>query len=449
MKEHGRAQVRARWRGGRHRGLKARLFFWFLGTIVIAVVSATVATQVFEPEQEPAGATISRNVQFRLSRQWNDRAATDAYVAELRENTGVDLQIERDPTKVPKHAHRGPRGARGIVFDGSRGYLPIQQDGVVVGALTFPVGGPRHRLLTVSLALVVFVGVLAAAARRVAGRLSLPLEEVAQTAERFGKGELSARTNMAAYVGRGALADEVRALGIAFDDMASRIERTVQGQRELLGAISHELRSPLGRAKVALEIAKESSDPSFTVLERELDAVDAILGDLLFAARAGLTDLRREPVEVASWLSATFEGDDVRIEVTERALGRHALLDRGLFARAITNLVQNARNHGDAAIGPVTISLDRQGDTLVIAVSDRGPGFAEDVLPHAFEPFVRGSVARTPEASRSTGLGLTLVKRIVEAHGGTVAASNVTVDHAVRGARVELVLPIRGADASS
>src|SRR5207253_5203646 len=136
--------------------------------------------------------------------------------------------------------------------------------------------------------------------RAVSRRLAWPLEDVADAAERFGGGDLAARTRVGAA--RHFVADEVREVAQAFDQMAERIARVVRDQRELLAAISHELRSPLGRARVALEIARErtESDPStaksLADVDRQLVEVDVILGDLLASARAGLADVRIEEV---------------------------------------------------------------------------------------------------------------------------------------------------------
>ena len=153
--------------------------------------------------------------------------------------------------------------------------------------------------------------VLALAARGVARRLAWPLEDVADAAERFGGGDLTARTRLGGR--RRWVADEVRGVAQAFDQMADRIARVVRDQRELLAAISHELRSPLGRARVALEIARErggeGAAASIDDIERQLTDVDAILGDLLAAARAGLSDVKPVATPVAAWLRARLAAE--------------------------------------------------------------------------------------------------------------------------------------------
>src|SRR5207237_675552 len=143
------------------------------------------------------------------------------------------------------------------------------------------------------------------AAGRVARDLALPLEKIADAAHRFGDGELGARTGIDA-VRKNELAEELHQVAGAFDSMAERVERTLRDQRELLAAISHELRSPLGRARVALEIARERADgagvTSLDRVDRQLVEIDAILSDLLAVTRAGLTDLRTEKTAYLAWL---------------------------------------------------------------------------------------------------------------------------------------------------
>jgi signal transduction histidine kinase len=231
--------------------------------------------------------------------------------------------------------------------------------------------------------------------------------------------------------------------------MATRIERVVTDQRELLAAISHELRSPLGRARVALEIARERAAApagrSLDDIERQLVEMDAILGDLLASARAGLADVRRDGVDLAAWLESRAAAETTG--VIELALppvdGRRTVaIDGALLGRALHNVFANAWAYGHPKEDPLVVTLSFENETARIGVRDRGPGFSPDVLPRAFEPFVTGTdKARSPGA-HGIGLGLSLVRRIVEAHGGTVIARNVEEGAAVKGAEIVLSLPV-------
>jgi signal transduction histidine kinase len=316
-------------------------------------------------------------------------------------------------------------------------------------------------------ALIAAVLVLSLMAGRVANMLARPMEQLQHAAERFGSGDLAFRTELADAPRRW-VASEVHGVAVAFNTMAARIEAMVRGQRELLGAISHELRSPLGRARIALEIARDriadgeaplpegpseardptqdtrrprSPAPQLDTIEAQLVEVDAILGDLLEITRAGLADLRKENLDLAPWLAALVAKEPsppaIELDTTDGA-NAHASIDSALLARAVHNLLENARVHGHPGDAPLVVRIALRAGKVTITVRDRGPGFAPDFLARAFEPFVRGdpSRARTGRAG-GTGLGLALVRRIAEAHGGTAFARNADDT----GAEVGIELP--------
>ncbi len=431
--------------------LGTRIFLWFLGAIVLALATSAGTLFVLHEEQESPAGVVSRTVSTRLARMWDDPRACERYTEQLRETTGLDLALERDPGRLPAKVHRHPqrRGGGLVVFDGNLGYIPVVRGGVVVGALAVRTSlrrGVFHLVLPFVAALVV----LGIGARSVSKRLSRPLEDVARAAERFGSGTLSARTGLATGRKRW-VAAEVEEVGRAFDAMAARIERIVLDQRELLAAISHELRSPLGRARVALEIARERAEAEagprapLDVIDREIANVDAILADLLTTARTGLSDLRREETHLGPWLERAIAGaadaGPVALDVPTDASAVRIAIDRALAWRAVHNLLVNARTHGHPDDLPLVVTLRATPAHVTIAVTDRGPGFPEDILPRAFDPFVRKDTARTP-AARSTGLGLALVRRIAEAHGGSAQVRNLrSSDGAVSGSEASVTFP--------
>lgn len=425
----------------RFRRLQVRLLLWFLAAIVLAIGASIVTTILTSEDQgDTPTRVVSRHVQHRVAKLWDDPAATEAYVAELRETTGLDIRVRRDPSVFGRHRAR----PGGMVFEEGIAYVPVVKNGVTVGALELRTGQPPPKLWRVVLALVAALFVLGLVARRVSMRLARPLEHVAGTAERFGAGDLSARTGIEKLPNRW-VAEEVREVGRAFDGMAERIERVVTDQRELLAAISHELRSPLGRARVALEIARERGgegvERPLSDVEKQLVDMDAILGDLLASARAGLADVRREPTDLASWLEARARaesGGPIDVAVAPGAAQAQVAIDPALLGRALHNVFANAWAHGHPRETPLEATLSIDGDRARIAVRDRGPGFAADVLPRAFEPFVTGTGAARSPGAHGIGLGLALVRRIVEAHGGTATARNVEGG----GAEIVLALPL-------
>jgi len=433
--------------------LKTRLLLWFVGAIVLAFAISSFTLALTRPEgSDNPAQVVAKHVQQKLARDWDDERACARYVRELREATGLDFALNRDPNVIPPR-RRHARVGQGLVFDDGTAYVPIVRDGEVLGALALRSANVTPSPFRLFLGLMVGGLVLSAAARKVAKRISRPLEQIALAAERFGSGDLASRTGIdpAARTSRH-IADEVREVAYSFDEMAGRIERVVRDQRELLAAISHEIRSPLGRARVGLEIAKEDASPALEKnlesIDRELREVDAILGDLLAAARAGLSDARLEPIPVLPWLrgrlAALSRPDTPSLELDDEGVPLDLTIacDKALLGRALSNLVNNAHCHGHLPDEPVTVRVEHDAAEVRILVRDRGAGIAEDLLPRVFEPFVKGDKARTPGRGVGTGLGLALVLRIAEAHGGRAFARNhVSVTGEVLGAEVGIAIP--------
>jgi two-component system OmpR family sensor kinase len=437
--------MRKRWRFSRTRTLSARLFFWFVSAIALASISSVIMFHLLTPEPDAPAAVVSRAVQGHLEKTWDDPPARDAYLQSLRETTGLDLVLQPDPEVLPPRMRH--KRTRGVVLEGSSVFIPVFRGNQLLGAVEYRGAVSQRRGSYFLIPLIVAVVTLGVGARRVAKRLSRPLEDVAQAAERFGRGELSARTQVSKK-NRHFVSDEVLELGTAFDSMADRIERVVKDQRELLAAISHELRTPLTRARVALEIANDTSGEKekarLAEIERALVSVDAILDDLLAQARAGLTDVKRTSQPIEPVIRRAVSSDDAKVTnltISDRARASRVLVDPALFERALSNVLRNARAHaGENA--RIDVDVEAKNDTVAVSITDDGPGIDKELLPRVFDPFVRGDVARTPSAKSGTGLGLSLVRRIVEAHGGHVSAENVERDGKVCGAKVTLVLPM-------
>jgi two-component system OmpR family sensor kinase len=316
-----------------------------------------------------------------------------------------------------------------------------------VGALEMERAGPRPPAWgwwRFALALLLVLLVLSMMAGRVANEIALPLERLAHAADRFGGGELTFRTDVAGS-GRLWVAREVRDVAVSFNRMAESVEAMVRGQRELLGAISHELRSPLGRARVALEIARDRLPPqagerspagALDDVEKQLGAVDEILADLLDVTRAGLADLRKETRGIVAWLRGKIaeepESPAIVLSTPDDGMDPPLPFDSALLGRVVHNLLVNARAHGHPIDAPIEVKVsfaprDALREPCVrVVVCDRGPGFPDGFAERAFEPFVRGDASRArPPDGAGYGLGLAIVRRIVEAHGGRAFAENL------------------------
>jgi signal transduction histidine kinase len=448
------------------RTLSSRLFSWFFGAILLAIVTSALVVGTTRPDATGGVESVAHHMASHLAAAWDDPDAVRAYVDEVRDVTGLDVLLVRDARRLPAHVHRvAERG--GFLAPGAadRLFIPIVRGGAVVGALEMnreggvrPSGWSWWRL---ALALAAVMAVLSVMAGRVANLLARPLERLAQAADRLGGGDLSSRADVAHVPGWVPL--EVRDLASSFNRMADRVETMVRGQRELLGAISHELRSPLARAHVALEIARDrvlravrptiSPEPAPTSalddVETQLAAIDAVLGDLLDLTRAGLADLRKETRDLPAWLRTRAAAEPtppaILVEVAPDAEQVAVPFDAALLGRAVHNLLVNARAHGHAPDRPISLRVTRSRDRVRVTVRDEGPGFPAGFAGRAFEPFMRGDPARTrPPEGAGYGLGLTIVRRIVEAHGGHAFADNRDGDGAGNpgGAEVGFDLPI-------
>jgi signal transduction histidine kinase len=244
-------------------------------------------------------------------------------------------------------------------------------------------------------------------------RLTRRLERLQRSVERLGGGDLTARV---AVEGR----DEVARLAISFNDAAARIEQLVQAHRGLLANASHELRSPLARVRMGIELMHTGNRPEIAQeIARDIAELDALIDEILLMSR--LDALAPD----AQALRDRFESLDLTAIVVEESVragaefsGDAVVLagDARLLRRLVRNLLDNARRYGGAA--PIEVALTRGDRSAVLAVSDRGPGVPEAERERIFEPFYRAQGAA--ETAGGVGLGLALVRSIVHQHGGSV-----------------------------
>jgi len=280
-------------------------------------------------------------------------------------------------------------------------------DGRVVLAAT---RSPRGRLPPF-LWLGMFALVGAFIAWAVARRLARRLERLQTQVVALGQGELSARVDVH---GR----DEIAALARHFNDAAARIEALVGAQRAMLAAASHELRSPLARIRMALDLLDTTERPDLHAqLEHDIDELDALIEELLLASRldSGREPFVRGPVDLAAIATEESARTGAHLE------GRPVTIqgDARLLRRAIRNLLENARRHAPEA--SVEVKIAAAGNAARITVCDRGPGVPEGEREHVFEPFY--CLPGTAESGSGVGLGLWLVRRIARQHGGDASCA--------------------------
>ena len=245
-------------------------------------------------------------------------------------------------------------------------------------------------------------------------RLTRRVERLQRHVEALGAGELGARVDVEGN-------DEVAGLARSVNRAADRIERLVEAQRTLLTGVSHELRSPLARIRVATELLGEGEVTRPELLERvsaDISVLDELIGELLLAARQDTLDAVERPAEVellalAAEIAAEFDAE-VSGEIT---IVRG---DARLLRRLIRNLLSNAHRYGGGKPVEVEVRPGTPGN-VVFTVSDRGPGIPEAEREQIFEPFYRAKDA--PKSSvDGVGLGLAIVRRIAQHHGGKARA---------------------------
>jgi signal transduction histidine kinase len=245
--------------------------------------------------------------------------------------------------------------------------------------------------------------------------------------------------------------DELGMLARDFDAMAEKLERAAAQQTELSRNISHELRSPLARLRVAMELAKWKTGelPEFDRIDDETEKLDRLIGQILSYTRlesgsraepgpVDLADLVQEVVENVNFecRAGGYEGIVVEtsIEASPIVTG---------YADALTSAVENIARNAVRHSPPnekVTVRVARQPDgTATVEVTDNGAGVPDDELEHLFQPFFRTRSATADNSKNGTGLGLAIAARAIKLNGGTVSASN----SADAGLRVTISVPAK------
>jgi signal transduction histidine kinase len=260
--------------------------------------------------------------------------------------------------------------------------------------------------------------------------LTNPVKKLQSTVKAFAEGNLEARVSPQL----GNRADELADLGREFDHMAVRIEGLISSQKRLLADISHELRSPLARLTVALELARKSADgkavSALNRIEQETERVNQLVGQLLTLTKleSGSEHVPPEIVVLEEIVQQVIDDADYEAKPLHRCV-KAIELDhcrvRGsveLLRSAVENVIRNAVRY-TAEGTSVEVALRWRMDTAVLTVRDHGPGVPDAELQHIFEPFYRVSEARE-RASGGVGLGLSIADRTVKLHRGTIHAAN-------------------------
>lgn len=299
----------------------------------------------------------------------------------------------------------------------------------------------RFEIVLPAFLLFVFFVATMVIARRVLG----PVRQVSTAARAIASGALHQRTNVARH-------DELGDLARAFDVMADRNAELLLAQKHLLAQVGHELRTPLARVRVALDIARErvpdADQTPLADVDVDLEEMARLISDILAVSRLETADVQgrlEETLRVEELQFATLtEGVVGRFSAAhvDRNISCHVmepgdvLGDRVLLGRVLWNLLENAHNHSPPDES-IELHTTFEGQHAIWVVEDAGGGIEPDLLARVFEPFFQGRVSGASTMG-GFGLGLSLCKRVVDAHGGSIALEN----RVGGGLRARVMLPL-------
>lgn len=272
-----------------------------------------------------------------------------------------------------------------------------------------------------------------------------PIDALQQAAERLGRGALETRTPAALS----ARSDELGDMARSFDAMAAQLDGLVSSHKQLLRDLSHELRSPLARLQVALELARnaagEQAQAELNRIGKEAEQLNALIGEVLTLARfdQGSVERKSAQLQLDAMLAEIIEDAAFEAQVADKRVVCHAMApcrvagDPIWLRRAFDNIIRNAIRH-TADGTAVEVTLAPSHDLATVTIRDHGTGVAPEALPWLFEPFYRASTAREREPDGSGyGLGLTIAQRAIALHGGSIDAAN----HPDGGLAVRVTIP--------
>jgi signal transduction histidine kinase len=367
----------------------------------------------------------SRGVVMRTmsSRQWQFAEVTHAKPVTMddeeqrladRLSASVPAKLQSMPVVVQLHQPQNiiPREQLPVQgdpkADALQVFLPVDSHTILSGVfLRTPASWPVEIMVAALVAILVASLAAALLARRVVRPLS----------------ELTAAASVVASGGRAPHVDEigpddVRNAAIAFNKMTGEVSRTLESQRHLLSAVGHDLRTPLTAMRINLEFIED--EDLRERLQENLDELQALTEQVLSAARGTGGESRRNVDLSALVESLIADLDDLGEPVSWESHAPAPVNCRpNEIRRAVRNLVENAVAYGRKA----DVLIAERADGYDVVVEDAGPGIPESDRQRVFEPFVRLESSRNA-ATGGTGLGLTLVKAIVEGHGGAIVLEN-------------------------
>jgi signal transduction histidine kinase len=303
---------------------------------------------------------------------------------------------------------------------------PWRSDPALLEALHASFQAAVDELLAIGSAAAILVAV--ALSLFTSRRIVRPIQAMMRASQRIARGDYHHRVDVPGQ-------DELGALAQAFNQMSATLERTEQRRLEAIGDLAHELRTPLSSIRSLMEGLVDgvlAAEPAtFLRVQREVARLQRLVHDLEELARveAGQYALELGPVSMATLLQTAvdrlhsqFEDKDVRLRIAVPSALPPVHADASRLLQVLLNLLGNALRYTPPG-GQVTVSACREAQQMVVRVHDTGIGIAAEHLPLLYERFFRVDKSRA-SASGGSGIGLTIAKHLVEAHGGRIQAAS-------------------------
>ena len=450
------------------RSLFLKIFLWFWATVVVTGI-ALILTFILEPRSVPSRwhATLADTARYSgtiavetaerdgagSASTYLDRTTHETHMAACLFDSAGKVIAGRDCENfldIGSNVIGSQASAFSMKYGIARVALKLtgQSGREYIFATELP-AGPRAAvglnrsafLLQWGIALVVS-GLICSLLTRY---LTTPILRLQEMSRRLTAGDLKVRAGPDLARRR----DEFGALVRDFDAMASRIEELISRQRQLTSDVSHELRSPLARLSVALDLGRErkGNDPAFDQMEADIELLNEMIGRLLTIAKLDVAaqQVPMTDVDLTALLSqivrnAEFESQDSSAGIRLTCSGQCVVQGSAeLLRSAIEDVVRNAVRYTENGT-PVEVRAQSedlpQGPSVHLSIRDYGPGVPESDLSNIFQPFYRVATARDRQ-SGGTGLGLAIADRVIRMHGGTIRAENA----APSGLKIEIILP--------
>ena len=442
-----------------------KIFLWFWATVIVIALSMVV-TFILDPARNSSRwhESLSRMARYSGTAaleeaELHGAPAASAYMKDVGKTTQMNACLLDEAGEVIA-GDRCELFTRNISLARSTQHISVSvKDGIARVALPIlsasgrkyiyageiPVGSPGigKSAIVVRLCLAFFVSFCIC--YLLTRYLTAPILRLREASHRLAAGDLSTRASESMERRN----DELGMLVRDFNAMAGRIEELISRQQQLIYDISHELRSPLARLNVALDLGRErkGSDSAFDHMEQDIDCMSEMIGRMLTVAKldASSTEVQMTRVDLGELASRVVRSAEFELRERDNAVRftiREECFVHGnaeLLQSAIENIIRNAVRYtsSDASVEVQLQHVEKDGGSLILlSVRDYGTGVPEAELSNIFRPFYRVANDRDRQ-SGGAGLGLAIADRVIRVHGGTIHAQNASP----HGLRVDILLP--------